>query len=145
MIYKRTELYNIAQLVRPRDGKGRNLCRVPLSLRRQLNDSARANALQGTGCEIRFNLLSDAATVTLQMEDQRGIAEVYHGPFIHSWHVIDTRPTPIPIAPAGQAARLDTVHEREALPFDPRLVRVRLPWRPPVRIIDIEGKLARRG
>ena len=142
MLYKRTELYNIAQLVKADDGRGKNLCRVPLSLRRKLNDSARANALQGTGCEIRFNLLSDSATVTLQMQERQGIAEVYHGPFMHSWHVIETRPTQIPIGPAGRAAVLDSMYEQEGLPFDPRLARVRLPWRPPVRIIDIEGKVS---
>lgn len=142
MLYKRTELYNIAQLFKPEDGQGKNLCRVPLSLRRKLNQSAQANSIQGTGCEIRFNLLSDSATITLQMHERQGIAEVYHGPFIHSWHVIETKPTEIPIAPSGHAALLSNIHERETLPFDPGLIRVRLPWRPPVRIIDIKGKFA---
>ena len=142
MLYKRTELYNIQQLFRPKEGSGKGLCRVPLSLRRKLNTSAQANAVQGTGCEIRFNLLSDSATVTLRMEAGQGIAEVYHGPFIGGWHVITTEPTEFTIVRPDRQALLNQIGKDHPQPFDPSLFRVRLPWRPPVRIVDIKGKFA---
>jgi len=115
------------------------LTRVPDGLRRRLNVSAYLNALQATGCEIRFNLLGGEAVITLQNTLRPAIVEVYQGAFLASWQVVDTVPTTLRIAPPGNLPLLEQITKTSRLPYDARLTRVLLPWRPPVRLISIEG------
>ena len=141
MLDTNIQLHNIAELF-PAETGGLGLCRIPLALRAQLNDSAQANAIQGTGCELRFNLLSESVRIVLEMTERPAIAEVYNGPFLTSWHAIDTSPTEIIVTQPERLAQLCDVARERGLPFDPRLMRVVLPWRPPVRIHAVEGKFA---
>jgi hypothetical protein len=140
MHYHDLELHNVVELLP--DGGGHLLCRVPLTLRAKLNESARANAVQAAGCELRFNLRGDGARVVLEMTERPAIAELYQGPFMVSWHVVDTRPTAIEIAPPARLEELIALGRDLPLPFDPRLTRLMLPWRPPVCLHAIEGELA---
>ncbi len=167
MIYQDVKLYNVAETLsgdgeqvfdatalaqlretnpvdyagyREQRDKGFWLTRVPDSLRRQLNPSAHINALQATGCEVRFNLTGREATVTLQNALRPAIAEVYQGSFLVSWHVIGTEPTPLQISLPGNLPLLQQIATQSRLPYDARLTRILLPWRPPVRLLGIEGE-----
>lgn len=139
MIYERAELHNVVELYEPDDGIGQGLCRIPLDLRAQLNDSAKANAIQGTGCEFRFNLEDDEAIVTLQMMERPAIVELYSGPFMTGWQVVTTEPTEIVVRRPDRLSRLVELAQDREMDFDPRLSRVMLPWRPPVRLLGLEG------
>ncbi len=148
MIWNNVELHNIVEVVSIPGRAGQRLCRIPLDLRAKLNDSAQANSIQTPGAEIRFNLLpgrlagEDIAVVTLEMAERPAIAEVYSGPFLIDWHVIDTAPTEVVVASSERQPYLHRIAERRNLPFDPHLYRVVLPWRPSVRLHTIEGDVA---
>ena len=167
MIYNDVELYNVAQTLtgdarqvldaaalahlqasNPVDHagylqlpeQGLWLTRVPDPLRRQLNPQAHTNALQATGCEVRFNLVGREALITLQNTLRPGIAEVYQGSFLVSWHVIGVEPTTLQLSLPGNLPLLEHLSKQSRLPYDARLTRILLPWRPPVRLLGIEGQ-----
>lgn len=145
MIYQNAELHNIAALIDDEgDGgkKGHLLCRIPLDLRAALNDNAYQRAIQTPGAEVRFNLAGKSASLTLQMTEKPATVEVYAGPFLTAWHVINTRPTKITITPPENLAALQELAAAKHLPFDPALCRVILPWRPPVRLRGVRGKIS---
>ena len=141
VITENVELHNIAELVSLPDSEGKAICRIPLDLRDKLNERAQACSMQAAGCELRFNLLGDEARVTLEMVERPAIAEVYCGPFLIGWHVIDTAPTEISIVRPERHALLDRMPQSQFVSFAPDLFRVALPWRPPVRLHAIEGYL----
>ena len=142
MIYQRAEFHNVVELYDLPDGIGQGLCRIPLDLRSQLNESAKANAVQGTGCEIRFNLEEEAAIITLQMMERPAIVEIYSGPFLSDWQVVTTEPTEIMVKRPDRLSRLIALAEDQEMAFDPMLSRVMLPWRPPVRLLGLEGAIS---
>ena len=150
MIYKNTELYNVEELIEPADGRGKILTRIPNSLRTILNPSAKQNALSAAGCEIRFNLEGESARIVLKLEetedDRLAIGEVFQGAFHFSRHFVGTEPTEITVLhPQNIKEHLklrDKISKEKFLPFDAHLTRVILPYRPGVRIIDIEGDIA---
>lgn len=142
MDYKSADLHNIAELIKLDGTAAKGISRVPLDIRATLNESAQANALQATGCEIRFNLHGDAADIILEMTERPAIAEVYNGPFLNSWQVIETQPTTVHITPPPRLDALSDVARDQGLPYDPQLVRVILPWRPPVWLHDILGEIS---
>ncbi|MDF1515670.1 MAG: hypothetical protein P1S60_17820, partial [Anaerolineae bacterium] len=134
MIYQSAVLHNVAELFETEDTAGKGLCRIPLDVWSSLNERAKANAIQATGCEIRFNLAGEGAAVTLQMIERPAVAEVYFGSFLSAWHVVQTQPTTINITPPPNLPLLCQVAQDSGLAFDPQLTRVVLPWRPPVRL-----------
>jgi hypothetical protein len=142
MIYKNVELHNIHELLDDETGEGKTCCRIPNDLRLTLNDSAKNNALQATGGEIRFNRTGERVVITLlnTNPDQPSMVEVYQGDFLKSIHAIGPTPTEVVIE---KPEFLDLIHEVTApgdLLFDTDLIRVVLPWRPPVKLISIEGE-----
>ena len=142
MHYKSADLHNIVELFEIDGTAAKGISRIPLDIRATLNESAQANAIQATGCEIRFNLHSDVAEIVLEMADRPAIAEVYYGSFLGAWHVVETHPTILPIT---QSLKLDMLRELardHGLPYDSGLIRVILPWRPPVRLHDIQGEIS---
>ena len=68
------------------------------------------------------------------------IAEVYQGSFLVSWHVIGTEPTTLQISLPGNLPLLQQIAKKCRLPSDARLARILHPWRPPVRLLEIEGE-----
>jgi lysophospholipase L1-like esterase len=118
------------------------VCRIPLDLRAKLNASAQASAIQASGCEIRFKMVGEYAAVKLAMVGSPAIAEVYCGPFLIGWHIVDTSPTEIVVTPPERLDVLREMARDRDLPFAPDLFRIVLPWRPPVKILAIEGELA---
>ncbi|MGC9348456.1 MAG: GDSL-type esterase/lipase family protein [Anaerolineae bacterium] len=142
MIYKNVELYNIVEVFPIGREIGKGLCRIPLDLRAKLNDSAQANAIQTPGAEIRFNLQGEYATVTLQMTGQPAIAEVYYGPFLVAWEIVQLEPTELVVTPPERAEILRAISDERQSPYAPGLFRVALPWRPPVRLHGVEGDVS---
>ena len=63
-----------------------------------LNESAKNNAIQATGCEIRFNLEGPEAVIALQSPEGPTLAEVYQGDFFSALHIVDATPTRITVS-----------------------------------------------
>ncbi len=141
MILGQTELHNVHELLDAPGGTGNIICRVPNDLRVTLNEAARINALQASGCEIRFNLEGPRAVITLQSPEGPTLAEVYQGDFFSALHIIDVTPTTIVVERPESEPVMRQVAPSNAR-FDTGLTRVVLPWRPAVRLISIEGKTA---
>lgn len=140
MIYKGVELYNVQDLLEDEHGHGRAFTRIPNSLRMKINDSARLRALETAGCEIRFNLKSNSATISLESQECPSIVEVYQGCFLVAWHIIATEPTEISVGLPPETEQRERLTKEKGLPFDANLTRILLPWRPAPRLIDIEGE-----
>lgn len=139
MILGQAELHNVHELLDDPSGAGSICCRVPNDLRVTLNESAKNNAIQATGCEIRFNLEGPRAVVTLQSPEGPTLAEVYQGDFFSTLHIVDETPTRIVVARPESEPVMRQVTPSNAR-FDTGLTRVVLPWRPAVRLISIEGE-----
>jgi len=114
--------------------------RIPDALRLTLNPLALVNAVQATGAELRFNLRSAQARIVLKCNAAPGLVEIYQGSFFVGWHVVRTDSTEIVIVPPANLETLIKLTEQHGLPFDARLTRVVLPWRPAVRLISVEGE-----
>jgi lysophospholipase L1-like esterase len=115
--------------------EGAWLCRIPNDLRLQLNISAQVNALQSTGAELRFNLLGEQGRVTLKCHQAPVVVEIYQGCFQVGWQMVGSGPTEITVRLPERMALLEELARRHQMPFDPRLTRVLLPWRPPARLL----------
>ena len=133
MRYQNVELHNIAEI---HDGV---LYRIPASLLPDLNEKAQARASWTAGAEVRFKLVGESATVTLQMVEEPAIAEVYAGPFLMGWHIIQTTPTAITVKRPEHYDVLLKVVAQDGAPFAVDCYRVVLPWQFPVRLLDIAG------
>ncbi len=144
MIYHDVELYNIQELLDDEDG-GSVFCRIPNDLRLRLNDSAKNNAVATPGSELRFNLTGEQVKITLRNTGEQAVpalVEVYQGSFLISVHAIGTEPTEITVVHHPLSKRLGELSQEHQLPYDINLSRVILPWRPPCRLIRIEGATA---
>jgi lysophospholipase L1-like esterase len=168
MIYQGAELYNIHELLAgdgrsvigdrtmallrqqggdpdavwgAEDDQGLWFTRIPNELRLQLNVSAQLNALQSTGAELRFNLLGDQARLALKCHQAQVAVEVYQGCFCVGWHVIGRQRTEIVIRPPDKLELLARLSVEHQLPFDARLTRVLLPWRPPARLLEFAAEV----
>ncbi len=133
------ELHNVHELLDDPGGTGSICCRIPNDLRVTLNESAKNNALQASGCEIRFNLEGQRAVITLQSPEGPTLAEVYQGDFFSALHIVDAAPTRIVVERPDTEPVMRRVAPSDAR-FDTGLSRVVLPWRPSVRLISIEGE-----
>ena len=139
MTLGQAELHNVHELLDDPGGVGSICCRVPNDLRVTLNDAAKTNALQASGCEIRFNLEGPRAVITLRSPEGPTLAEVYQGDFFSALHVVDADPTRIVVGRPDTEPVMRRVTPSNAR-FDTGLSRVVLPWRPSVRVISIEGE-----
>ena len=116
-------------------------CRIPNELRLQLNPQAQLNALQATGAELRFNLKGEKARIVLKCTQAPVVVEVHQGNFFIGWHIIDREPTEIQVALPENSEELEHLARKHQMPFDAHLTRLLLPWRPPTRLLAIEGDL----
>jgi len=122
------------------NGEGLWFCRIPNELRLKLNTSAQLNAIQATGAELRFNLKGERARIVLKCHQAPVVVEVYQGSFYVGWHMVGREATEIQVGLPANIDLLDEVARREAMPFDARLTRVLLPWRPPSRLLAFEAE-----
>ena len=131
----------MVETIKPQEGDGFYLTRIPNELRLSLNDRAKRAALSAAGCEVRFNLRDSQAKLILMSEDKAPTpVEVYQGNFLISSHLIDTNPTEITVSTPPNLEMLEEVTRDMDLPFDARLTRMVLPYRPPLRLIDFVGE-----
>ena len=144
MILGQAELHNVHELLDDPGGAGSICCRVPNDLRVTLNESAKNNALQASGCEIRFNLEGPRAVITLRSPEGPTLAEVYQGDFFSALHIVNQTPTRIVVARPDSEPVMRQVTPSSAR-FDTGLTRVVLPWRPAVRLVSIEGETSLPG
>jgi len=140
LFYKDVELYNVEELIPAADGEALSMTRIPNELRESLNDSAKMAALYPAGGEVRFNLQGDSAAVTLRAEAGPSVLEVFRGPFLFSWHVVQPGETRIEVSQLQSTQVLQKISRKQDLPFDPGLVRVILPYSQPVQLVGIEGE-----
>jgi hypothetical protein len=166
MIYRGAELHNVHQLLAgdgpsvvgeptlallrrqggdpdavwgAENGEGQWFTRIPNDLRLRLNVSAQLNALQSTGAELRFNLLGTEALLALKCQQAPVAIEVYQGCFGVGWHVIGRQRTEVVLRLPDKLELLARLSAEHHLPFDARLTRVLLPWRPPARLLQFEA------
>lgn len=144
MIYKNTELHNVAELADTGDGKGKLLMRVPRDVNKKLNPGAQSAMSYASGCEIRFNINSGAAKITIEaIEDIPGIIEIFQGVYPVWWKNIEKGIVEIPASVLANISLLEKITEKDGLPFDARLTRILLPhYSPMVKLIDIEGDIS---
>ena len=140
MLYRTLELYNIAELLPNETSSSLALTRIPNDLRLSLNEPACRNALQATGAELRFNLESDEAIVTLCCPDKPAICEVWQGDFLVDWHVVGTEPTEIVVKNPARLERLSALPAQPNATFDSLLTRVLLPHRPATQLVGVRGE-----
>ena len=146
MKYGSVELHNVCGILQG-DGKpGIGISRLPLDTLPAINSGAAAMALMGTGCEIRGVLGSGGeARITLQATDSNTtppVVTVYHGCFCGQSVIAERKPTEIVIRTPERIDAMAVIGREQDHPFDPLLVRVRLPPIHSVRILSIEGDLA---
>ncbi len=143
MKYRNVVLHNVWEIEEHDGGPGFGLLRIPRVILDAVNPGAQRRARFGAGCEIRGALAEGgAARVTLQCTDANStppVATVYHGCFCGQSVVLENRPTEIVIRTPPRFALMEVLHRKDRHPFDPRLVRVRLPPIHTTRILSIEG------
>lgn len=146
MIYNNVELYNVHETVEDVARPGEKiLCRIPETLRKSLNAKAMISALASPGAEIRFNLLGDKAAITLRDTAENevpALVEVYQGGFFLQAYTIGMEPTTFTVCRHEMTDMLSAISLDQGMSFDIELFRVILPWRPPCRLIRIEGYTA---
>ncbi|MBC8078754.1 MAG: hypothetical protein H7X86_00275 [Gorillibacterium sp.] len=151
MLFKQAELYNVVELVETEDREGFYISRLPSRVRSQINKAADSNALNPCGCEVRFCLVGESATISLRREPalgltlETGIAEVFHGCFQGSYQSspqpVGCETVSIVVTKPDQMARLEKIAAQNNHPFDPNVVRVILPYDWKNRLVDIQGDI----
>jgi len=139
MIYKGTELHNVAETISNGQNKGIQISRIPNNVRAAVNENAKAKALWATGCEIRFNLESESAKVVLKAEGP-AMAEVFQGSFLVSRQMIGSEPVEIKFPKRQNIDLLQTLTRQRKLPFDAGLTRLVLPYNSGITLMSIEGQ-----
>ncbi|HAS83292.1 MAG TPA: hypothetical protein DCS43_11625 [Verrucomicrobia bacterium] len=145
MKYQDVELHNVGGITGAGDQAGIRISRLPHDVRERINPAAQKRAWQGSGCEIR-GMLADggSARVVLMADDSDttpAMVSVYHGCFRGQAVLLKEEPTEIVIKTPSMIEFMETISRIKDLPFDPRLVRVRLPALNSSRILSIEGDL----
>ena len=122
MIYENVELHNVAE-VRPADGGGVRLQRMPEDVRLKLNPGAQMRTLQPDNAEIRFLSDGPVTRVTLSSEGETDVT-LFYGTFDgRERYVITPEPRTIELRPHDRLQQLDAPYWR-SLPFSPRVYRL---------------------
>ena len=140
MLYRVLQLYNIAELLPDETSSSLALTRIPNDLRMSLNQLACDRASHATGAELRFNLQSDEAIITLCCPEKPAICEVWQGDFLVDWHIVGTEPTEIVVKNPARLERLSVMPAQHNSMFDSDLTRVLLPYRPATQLVDVRGE-----
>jgi hypothetical protein len=124
---------------------GFGISRLPREVSERVNPGAQKRARQGAGCEIR-GMLADggSARVVLRAEDgdpAPQVVSVYHGCFCGQSVLLREAPTEIVITTPPMIGFMEEISRTRKLPFDPRLIRVRIPSLHSSRMLSIEGDL----
>ncbi|ESP87107.1 SGNH/GDSL hydrolase family protein [Candidatus Halobonum tyrrellensis] len=133
-------LHNVAETTDPDwTTGGDQLCRVPASVRAELNDGASDRLAHATNAELRFVPESDGSVVEVTVSAaEPARAWVFWGSF-QPWQAVEVGPTPetfelgVPERLRELDASVDTGR------FDPRLCRVRFDRFAPVALHGVAG------
>jgi hypothetical protein len=150
VIFQNAELHNIQETLPAPDGEGWRLRRVTGALWEKLNPGAQLRSYSPAGAELRFNLLSDSARITLKYVEDRAplahgwpvIAEIHHGDFFARWIEVRENWTEVIITPPPNLAAMTMMTAGPKRQFDPALVRLVLPYLPEIRLKEISGEIA---
>ncbi|HLG75768.1 MAG TPA: GDSL-type esterase/lipase family protein [Ktedonobacteraceae bacterium] len=149
MMFRDAHLHNTVSL--REHPQGWALSRVSQEVLQAINPHAQESAWITCGSEIRFTLRGKEARITLVRPayyeaPPAGIAEIYFGPFQAAYQytpiAVGATPQTITIAYPPQIDELVEIARQHALPFDPRVVRLILPYDAPTILVDIEGDIA---
>jgi hypothetical protein len=139
--------HNITECVpHPETGKS-VINRIPESLRIQLNANAQQRALHSTGCELRFRLKSDTATLRIEAcevgggSHGGGLAQLLFGDFSHTYFPVEANKVATVELTAPNYCQLEQA-ARDAALFHPRLARLLLPTHASICRIEIDGAIA---
>lgn len=138
-------LHNVAEIVPDHRTGEPVFCRIPESLRINLNEKAQRGAFHSAGCEVRFRLTSESITLKIRAcqvgAEQNGgkLAQILFGDFSHTYFPIETTETVIQVT-APNYARLEMAPQPRQ--FHPRLMRVLLPTHAAICQCEIEGDIA---
>jgi hypothetical protein len=122
--------------------------RLAAAVRAQVEEKTQATEGRGTGCELRFRLRGEHATIRLRTQPltdraQNSMVEIWHGAFptsnVTSPIAVGTDWTEVRI-PRPDAALLQRIHPDSA--WSPELVRVRLQYDRVFELGAIDGDLA---
>lgn len=146
MRYGNIDLHNVSDIIEELGRPGFGLSRLPVKILPDINENARRMAKMSTGCEIR-GMLSEGgdAKVVLEVIDDNTappVVTVYHGCFCAQSVAVGKGPLELVIKEPAAMAAVTRISAERKLPFDPRLVRVRLPPIHTTRIISVEGDLS---
>lgn len=145
MKYSNIELHNACDVQETSGKPGVRLSRLPLAILPDVNGGVQGQTYLTTGCEIRGMLREGGeARIVLQVDDDNvvpPIAETFYGCIPGATTLLGKEPTEIVVQVPGNARHIADLHERENYPFNPGLVRIRLPHLHTCRIISIDGDL----
>lgn len=140
-------LHNIVELVpHPKTGDS-VISRIPETLRVCLNGNAQERALNSTGCELRFRLLSPNATIRIKASEVLaahhggGLAQILFGDFSFTYFPVGTESTAVYEITAPDYELLENAAGDDYY-FHPRLCRILLPTHAAISAVEIEGDLA---
>jgi lysophospholipase L1-like esterase len=146
MRYGNVELHNVCAITEDKGKPGFGISRLPLEILGDINAGARNMVRMGAGCEIRGLLAQGGqAKVVLQVMDSNTtppLVTVYHGCFCSQSIVIGSEPTEIIVKYPATMAAMSQISAERKLPFDPGLLRIRLPPIHTASIISIDGDLS---
>lgn len=146
MRYRTVELHNVWDIIEGDEKPGAGILRIPADILDDINKGARNMAHMGAGCEIRGLLdgKGEAKAVLQCMDDNvtPPVVTVYHGCFCDQSIHLGDDPVEITIKPPRNLELMKVISQRDNHPFDPHLIRIRLPHIHTTRILSIEGDLS---
>lgn len=149
MEFERAELFNIVSLAaREREGDYR-ICRIPESVRENLNPKAQTNMMFASNCELRFVMEGDSVEICLRRMPVRGVIrpvgmmEVFEGDYQGSYEIspwaVGVEDTVITIQ--RQDWRHIDSFSRTRKEFSSKVTRILLPYDWGVCVKSIKGEI----
>jgi hypothetical protein len=151
MIFRGMDFHGIEEMEPCPDGRGWFLSRYPGRVRKGLDNPGIDAPLFCAGAEIRFNIEGGKVRLRLQREtgvpvNPIGICEVWFGSFPGDWRssprFITADGDWIEIEMIGGLDELASIAHASGEPWDPRLVRLILPYEYSCRFLDVEGAVS---
>jgi hypothetical protein len=151
MNFQNAEFHNVEELIEDQEHGGLRILRIPQSLLEKLNPIAQRTAYFSCGCELRFNLYSEEATIYLRRDPcgpdlmPFGITEIWQGDYQGRYQI-----SPQPVGQEKTAIRVKKMKTDEIRLlqnqshelFDPDLYRVFIPYDWGHAIYGIEGDIS---
>lgn len=143
-------IHNVQEM-QPQEDGGWRVCRVPPELWPRLNKNAQSQAFTAAGVELRFNMPADGeARVKMRFKETRrptargmpAIAEIHRGDFYAEAAAIGPDWTEVVIPPPLNAPAFARAKALQPFTFSPELIRVHLPYRPEVHLLELSGDVS---